>query len=63
MIEHKCLSCGFSGMVEVIDEREPSPDGNGFFGKQYVVCHECDYTVLVNPFLKPDKVKVLEEIA
>lgn len=56
MIEYRCLSCGFSDVVEVIDEKEP--DGNGFYGKQYVVCPKCDYTVLVNPFLKPDKVIV-----
>ena len=54
MIDHKCLSCGFSGNVQVIDEREYHGNEGAFYGNMYVACPKCDYTVLVNPFLKPD---------
>ena len=54
MIDHKCLSCGFSGKVNVIYERESSGNEGAFYGKMYVECPKCDYTVWVNPFLKPD---------
>ncbi len=54
MIDHHCLSCGFSGIVNVIDERESYDNEDAFYGKMYVECPKCDNTVLVNPFLKPD---------
>jgi len=54
MIDYHCISCGFSGMVNVIDERESSGNEGGFNGNMYVECPKCDYTALVNPFLTPD---------
>lgn len=54
MIDHYCLSCGFSGKVNVIDERESYGNEGAFYGKMYVECPECDNSILVNPFLKPD---------